>query len=73
MPFSAGRFQEMRLIPLQLNATGIGGPDDLKTRGRPSIARGPTADTILARLARLSQPFGTTLPRDGDTALIRPS
>ena len=59
--FAAGRFQEMRLIPLQLNATGVRGPDDLKTRGRPSIARGPAADTILARLARLSQPFGTTL------------
>jgi poly-gamma-glutamate synthesis protein (capsule biosynthesis protein) len=68
--FHGDRFREMRLIPLQLNATGIGGPDDLKTRGRPSIARGPTADTILARLARLSQPFGATLERDGDTALI---
>ena len=71
--FAAGCFREMRLIPLQLNATGIGGSDDLKTRGRPSIARGPAADTILARLARLSQAFGTTLARESDTALIWPS
>ena len=66
--FLAGRFQEMRLIPLQLNATGVGGPGDLKTRGRPSLARGPAADIILDRLARLSQPFGTTFTREDGAA-----
>ena len=39
--FPAGRFKEMRLIPLQLNATGIGGPGDLRTRGRPSTRPRP--------------------------------
>jgi hypothetical protein len=57
--------------PLQLNARGVGGPGDLATRGRPSIARGATANAILDRLAELSRPFGTVLDRAGEAAIIR--
>jgi poly-gamma-glutamate capsule biosynthesis protein CapA/YwtB (metallophosphatase superfamily) len=69
--FSGGHFCDMTLTPLQLNARGAGGPGDLATRGRPSIARGATADAILDRLAELSWPFGTVLHRQGRKAMIR--
>jgi poly-gamma-glutamate capsule biosynthesis protein CapA/YwtB (metallophosphatase superfamily) len=69
--FVGGRFREMTVMPLQLNARGIGGPADLVTRGRPSIALGAEADTILDRVAALSHPFGATLDRADNTAIIR--
>lgn len=69
--FERRRFVDMTLTPLQLNPRGIGGAGDLATRGRPSIAKGEGANSILDRLAELSQPFGTALERAGDTAIIR--
>ena len=69
--FEGGEFRDMRLTPVQLNARGVGGPGDLATRGRPSIARDIAAKTILTRLAALSRPFGTILEYAGDTAIIR--
>jgi poly-gamma-glutamate capsule biosynthesis protein CapA/YwtB (metallophosphatase superfamily) len=69
--FAGGRFQDMTLTPVQLNARGVGGVGDLATRGRPSIARGAAASAILDRLAELSRPFRTTLDRAGETAIIR--
>lgn len=69
--FIGGQFREMTLTPIQLNPQGLGGPGDLATRGRPSIARGPQARVILDRLAELSRPFGTAIERDGETAIIR--
>ena len=61
----------MTLTPLQLNPRGLGGAGDLATRGRPSIATGAAARSILDRLAELSRPFDTGLERSGDTAIIR--
>ena len=69
--FAGGRFRDMRLTPVQLNDRGVGGPADLKTRGRPSIARGAAAASILGRLAELSQAYGTVIESAGDTAVIR--
>jgi poly-gamma-glutamate capsule biosynthesis protein CapA/YwtB (metallophosphatase superfamily) len=68
--FVDGGFRETTLTPIQLNPQGLGGPGDLATRGRPSIARGVEAAAILDRLAELSRPFGTTLERSGDTAIV---
>jgi poly-gamma-glutamate capsule biosynthesis protein CapA/YwtB (metallophosphatase superfamily) len=68
--FVGGCFREMTLTPVQLNPQGIGGPGDLATRGRPSIARGTEANAILDRLAELSRPFGTALERSGETTTI---
>jgi poly-gamma-glutamate capsule biosynthesis protein CapA/YwtB (metallophosphatase superfamily) len=62
--FDGARFLGATLTPVQMNATGIGGADDLATRGRPLIATGEDAASILALLARLSSPFGTRL-REG--------
>ncbi len=69
--FEGGRFCDMTLTPLQLNPRGLAGAGDLTTRGRPSIAKGKGANSILDRLAELSRPFGTALERSGDTAIIR--
>jgi poly-gamma-glutamate synthesis protein (capsule biosynthesis protein) len=69
--FADGRFREMTLTPVQLNPQGIGGPGDLATRGRPSIACGAEASAILDRLAELAHTFGTALERKGETATIR--
>jgi poly-gamma-glutamate synthesis protein (capsule biosynthesis protein) len=68
--FVGGHFRNMRLTPVQLNPQGVRGPGDLATRGRPSIVRGAAAHAILDRLAELSRPFGTTLERAGDSAVI---
>lgn len=65
--FDGARFVGATLTPVQMNAAGIGGAADLATRGRPSIAAGEDAASILAMLARLSEPFGTRL-RDGKKA-----
>lgn len=69
--FVGGHFREMILTPIQLNPCGIGGPGDLVTRGRPSIARGEEAAAILDRLAELSRAFGTAVARAGETAILR--
>jgi poly-gamma-glutamate synthesis protein (capsule biosynthesis protein) len=68
--FVGGRFRHMTLTPIQLNSAGLEGSADSATRGRPSIARGVEAAAILDRLAELSRPFGTTLERSGDTAIV---
>ncbi|MBV9827060.1 MAG: CapA family protein [Alphaproteobacteria bacterium] len=60
---------ELRLTPVQLNEQPVDG--DLATRGRPSLAHGAEAATILDHLAGLSAPFGTQFTRTGDTATLR--
>ncbi len=69
--FERRRFVDMTLTPVQLNPRSLGGAGDLATRGRPSIATGAAACSILDRLAELSRPLGTALERSGDTAIIR--
>jgi poly-gamma-glutamate capsule biosynthesis protein CapA/YwtB (metallophosphatase superfamily) len=69
--FVGGQFREMSLTPIRLNAQGIGGPGDLVTRGRPSIARGAEAGAVLDRFGELSRAFGTVLERAGETAIVR--
>ncbi len=59
--FEAGELTGLRLLPLDL---GHGRPR--AQRGRPLLASGATAGTILDRITRLSQPFGTVIAqRDG--------
>jgi len=57
-------------LPVRPNPQGLGGPGDLATRGRPSIAHGVEAGAILGRLAELSRPLGTIIERSGDTAVV---
>lgn len=69
--FTGGALADIVLTPIQLNAEGLEG--DLATRGRPSPAQGAEAAAILDRLSALSAPFGTTMTRRGDGAVIRPA
>jgi poly-gamma-glutamate capsule biosynthesis protein CapA/YwtB (metallophosphatase superfamily) len=69
--FVGGQFRKMTLTPIRLDAPAIGGPRDLVTRGRPSIARGAEAAAIFDRLDELSRAFGTVLERAGEIAIIR--
>lgn len=63
--FSGGRFASAEIVPVQLNATGRGGPDDLETRGRPALAGGGQARIILERLTALSADLGYRFVHDG--------
>jgi poly-gamma-glutamate capsule biosynthesis protein CapA/YwtB (metallophosphatase superfamily) len=63
--FDRGRLLSATLTPVQMNVTGLGGPSDLVTRGRPSIATGDDAAAILAMVEQLSAPFGTRLRAGG--------
>jgi len=58
-------------IPIVLNDTGLGGPSDMATRGRPSLAGTVDATRILADFAARSQAFGVTIAiRDGVGLLV---
>lgn len=59
--FDGGRCRELRLVPLTLNEVGLNGPDDMATRGFPTLAHGDEARAILRRTADRSRAFGTTL------------
>ena len=45
----------LRLVPIVLNETGLGGRDDLATRGAPALAGPRARHRILSRLQALSQ------------------
>lgn len=68
--FVGGKFVEARLTPIQLAPLGVGGIEDLETRGRPSLAQGDDALRILERVASLSDRLGHRLSHDGRTALL---
>lgn len=70
--FEGGRFAGATLVPVQLNAVGAGGRDDLATRGRPALATPAEARTILERLAFLSDRLGYRLVHDGREARLLP-
>lgn len=63
--FEEGRFVSAELVPVQLNATGVGGEADLDSRGRPALANGRDAEAILGRLEELAAALGHRLQHDG--------
>ena len=68
--FEGGRCRDVRLIPLALNEIGLNGPDDMATRGLPSLARGGQARAILDRIAERSPTLGKAIdPGSGRIAL----
>ena len=69
--FDDGRFLDVHLTPVQLDADGRGGSAAGGTRGRPSIAQGAAANLILDRVRALSRPFGTVIEPNGGVAVIR--
>lgn len=68
--FDGGRCREVRLVPLTLNEVGLNGPDDMATRGFPTLAHGDEARAILRRTADRSRAFGTAIdPESGAITL----
>jgi poly-gamma-glutamate synthesis protein (capsule biosynthesis protein) len=65
--FDKGRLAEIRLQPIDLNYTARGAD-----RGVPKIAGAELSKTILQRVQRLSQPFGTRIVIQDGLGLIRP-
>jgi poly-gamma-glutamate synthesis protein (capsule biosynthesis protein) len=66
--FEKGRVAEIRLHPIDLNYAARGAD-----RGVPKLAAPDVAKTILERLQRLSQPFGTRIAIEQGVGVIRPS
>ena len=64
--FAGGKLKELRLHPLDL---GFGQPRS--QRGRPVLAQGAVAKTILGRVARLSRRYGTEFTIEDETARAR--
>jgi poly-gamma-glutamate synthesis protein (capsule biosynthesis protein) len=66
--FEKGQVAEIRLQPIDLSYTARGAD-----RGVPRLASAEVSKTILERLQRLSQPFGTRIAIEGGVGVIRPS
>jgi poly-gamma-glutamate synthesis protein (capsule biosynthesis protein) len=64
--FDKGRAVEIRLTPIDLSYTARGAD-----RGVPRLADTAVAKTILERLRRLSQPFGTRIDIEQGVGVIR--
>jgi hypothetical protein len=78
--FQGRNLQSIKFRPIALNKIGQGQADThdahtvnlfLQTRGLPRPATGEQAHYILARLADLSRPFGTTVVVRDDSAEIK--
>jgi Bacterial capsule synthesis protein PGA_cap len=66
--FVGGRLAEIRLHPVDLSYAARGAD-----RGVPRPASADVARTILQRMQRLSEPFGTRIMIDGTVGVVRPS
>lgn len=64
--FTGGRVSEIRLYPIWL---GKGGRDQL--RGMPLLATPAQGRTVLERIAKLSEPFGTRITIENNVGVIR--
>jgi poly-gamma-glutamate synthesis protein (capsule biosynthesis protein) len=68
--FDGGRCRSARLTPIVLNEIGLGGPNDMATRGMPSLAPPDRARIIRERIISRSAPFGGALKPEGQTQLV---
>lgn len=65
--FEKGNFKEIRLYPVN---QGFGVPR--AQRGRPTLAQGAVAKSILAHLQKVCKPFGTKTTIDKGAVVIKP-
>ncbi|MCR0985240.1 CapA family protein [Roseomonas populi] len=65
LTFEEGRMTGLEIVPVSL---GLGEARHL--RGRPRLAEGAQARSILGRFAALSEPFGTRLRLEGERAFL---
>jgi poly-gamma-glutamate capsule biosynthesis protein CapA/YwtB (metallophosphatase superfamily) len=63
-------FTGRNLSSLRLHPVVLGFGKSRAQRGRPMLAEGPAAADILARLARLSKPYGTEIRVTGNTGEV---
>jgi poly-gamma-glutamate synthesis protein (capsule biosynthesis protein) len=70
LAFDGGELIQLEVVPVSMNEYGEVAARPLQTRGRPRIATGSEAETLLTRLARLSADFGTELRIDGNRAVL---
>jgi poly-gamma-glutamate synthesis protein (capsule biosynthesis protein) len=66
--FEHGTLAEIRLYP-----TDLGHDERMAHRGIPRMASPELAQRTLARLQRLSAPYGTTIAIEGNVGVIRPA
>ncbi|MBO9707293.1 MAG: CapA family protein [Caulobacter sp.] len=66
--FANGRCVQARLAPIVLNETGLGGPQDLATRGLPRLAGHEEGQVVLRDLRSRSLALGARLTMTGDEA-----
>lgn len=71
--FREGRFLGAEISPVALNEVGVGGMEDLETRGRPTLASGARARRTLERVEALSANFGHRLDHNGRRARLSPA
>ena len=68
--FAGDSMRGLTIVPLVLNEMGDDPDAHLETRGRPRIATGDLAGTILGRLQSNSADMGTSLSIDGERATL---
>jgi len=66
--FDKGQLQEVRIYPIWGRHDG-----PISRRGLPMTAPPDTAQRILQRLQKLSEPFGTRIAIEGNIGIIRPT
>jgi poly-gamma-glutamate synthesis protein (capsule biosynthesis protein) len=64
-------FADRKLAQVRLHPLDLGAGLSRAQRGRPVLARGAVADSILTRVRRLSAVHGTDIVIEGKTALVR--
>lgn len=64
--FESGKCVAVKLIPVALNEIGLAGPQDMKTRGAPTLATPAQAKATLERVSKHSARFGTRLQPSAD-------
>lgn len=64
-------FEGRDLVSIEIQPISLGLGEAAHRRGRPRLAHGAEAEGILARFAKLSAPFGTTLETVGDVARVK--
>jgi poly-gamma-glutamate synthesis protein (capsule biosynthesis protein) len=79
LTFKGRNVQSIQMKPIVMNFIGEGQPEAhdpylnnqfIDTRGLPTLAKGQQATDILQRVADLSQPFGTKVNINGETAEV---
>ena len=68
--FDGSARPKVGFTPLVLNEIGLGGPTDMETRGRPSLAGPADADRILRDFAERSRAFGTIIAIQGGVGTL---